>query len=73
MDDALAKSLGIPKSGFHAFRRFRATHLRKSRSPESLVGFGMGHSAVSITDIYDKSYFDDLFRQTEAERMRGGI
>jgi integrase len=37
------ESLQVPKAGFHSFRRFRATHLSKSRVPESLVKFWMGH------------------------------
>jgi integrase len=33
------KRLGMPKLGFHAFRRFRVTHLRKNMVPEHLIKF----------------------------------
>lgn len=69
----LLQALNAEKCGFHAFRRFRTTHLRKSRSPESLIRYWLGHSAVSITDIYDKSSLDDGFRQAEAERIGAGF
>jgi len=36
------ESLKVPSAGFHAFRRVRATHLSKSRVPESLAKFWMG-------------------------------
>lgn len=65
--------LGIRKCGFHALRRFRATHLRKSKTPESLIRFWLGHSITSITDLYDKSYLDDSYRQAEAERIGIGF
>jgi len=67
------KEIGVEKCGFHSFRRFRATHLRKSRSPESLTRYWLGHSRVSITDVYDKSALDDGFRQAEAERVGTGF
>jgi len=67
------EELGIPKCGFHAFRRFRASHLRKSRIPESLIRFWLGHSTTSITDLYDKSCEDDSYRQAEAERVGMGF
>lgn len=31
--------LQVPKAGFHAMRRFRATWLRKQRAPEDLIKF----------------------------------
>jgi integrase len=33
----ILKRLGMPKLGFHAFRRFRVTHLRKNMVPEDLI------------------------------------
>lgn len=36
--------LGQPKAGFHAFRRFRATWLRKNRTPEDLIRLWLGHA-----------------------------
>ena len=43
---------GVP--GFHSFRRFRVTQLRKQGIPEGLVQFWTGHAGKSITDRYDK-------------------
>ena len=56
--------LGVPKAGFHSFRRFRATHLSKSRVPESLVKFWMGHSETNQTEEYVK-LFDEVVYRTE--------
>lgn len=47
-----AAEAGIP--GFHSFRRFRITHLRKSNVPPGLVEYWAGHAGKSITDRYDK-------------------
>jgi len=49
--------------GFHAFRRFRLTHLRKACVPETLIRFWMGHSSKDVTDIYDKSAEDLEYRR----------
>jgi integrase len=38
------KKLEQPKAGFHAFRRFRTTWLRKNRTPEDLIRFWHGHA-----------------------------
>ena len=38
--------------GFHAFRRFRVTHLRMSGVPDPLVKFWIGHAAGSVTEEY---------------------
>jgi integrase len=40
--------------GFHAFRRFRATHLRSEGVPEDFVMFWLGHKEKTITDRYSK-------------------
>jgi len=47
------KPLGI--EGFHAFRRFRVTHLRSQEGlPEDLIRYWAGHAGVGITDRYAK-------------------
>jgi integrase len=38
----------------HAFRRYRATHLRGSGVPEDITRFWLGHADQSITDRYSK-------------------
>ena len=44
--------LGI--EGFHAFRRFRTTHLREQGVPEDLIRYWIGHTGVGMTDRYSK-------------------
>jgi integrase len=40
--------------GFHAFRRYRATHLDLSEVPRGIAQFWLGHADKSITDRYVK-------------------
>jgi integrase len=61
------RSIGLEPAGFHAFRRFRVTHLRKQRVPENLIRFWIGHADKSITDEYDKVREDLEFRRIAAE------
>ena len=44
--------LGI--EGFHAFRRFRTTHLREQGAPEDLIRYWIGHTGTGMTDRYSK-------------------
>ena len=69
----LLKELGIPRTGFHAFRRFRTTWLRKLGAPEDLVKLWLGHAEVSITDRYNKIKTDVAFLQKETERIGIGF
>jgi integrase len=65
--------LEVSKAGFHSFRRFRATHLSKSRVPESLAKFWMGHAETSQTEQYVK-LFDELdYRQEVAKNIGLGF
>jgi integrase len=64
--------LGI-QDGFHAFRRFRITWLRKSRVQPGLVQFWAGHSESTVTDGYDKIKLDVETRKTEAARVGLGF
>jgi integrase len=55
----LLAELKIAKCGFHAFRRFRTTWLRKQRTQESLIKAWLGHSTGNtITDLYDRTSID---------------
>jgi integrase len=45
--------LGI-KEAFHAFRRFRVTHLEANNVPHTLIQFWTGHAAGDITDRYTR-------------------
>ena len=68
----LAK-MGREKCGFHAFRRFRVTHLRKKRVPEDLVKFWIGHAPETVTDGYSKMKEDREFRAVVAEQIGLGF
>jgi integrase len=45
--------LGIEEA-FHAFRRFRVTHLEANNVPHTLIQFWTGHAAGDITDRYTR-------------------
>jgi integrase len=49
--------------GFHAFRRFRNTHLRTARIRDGLIQFWMGHAGETMTDNYDRVREDLEFRR----------
>ena len=63
----------INKAGFHAFRRFRTTWLRKNRTPEDLIKFWLGHADQTVTDGYSKLRDDVAFRKECAERVGLGF
>jgi len=65
--------LGIAKTGFHAMRRFRATWLRKQRTPEDLIRFWLGHAESSVTDGYSKLSEDREYRREVAEKIGLGF
>jgi integrase len=60
----ILEALGRENAGFHAFRRYRVTHLRKNRVPEDLLRFWIGHADRSVTDGYSKVREDAAFRQS---------
>jgi integrase len=66
-------ALGVPKAGFHSFRRFRATHLCKSRVPESLVKFWMGHSESNQTEEYVKLFDEAVYRKEVTDSIGIGF
>ena len=67
----ILEELKQPKSGAHAFRRFRTTWLRKQHAPEDLIRFWLGHADKTVTDGYSKLKEDVTFRKKVAEQ--GGI
>jgi integrase len=69
----LLKKLELPKTGFHAFRRFRTTWLRKNRAPEDLIRFWLGHADKTVTGGYSKLGEDAAFRKSVAESIGCGF
>jgi integrase len=69
----LLKTLGIPRCGFHAFRRFRVTFLRKTICPDGLLKFWMGHANKDETDRYDRVREDTEFRKDVARSAGVGF
>jgi integrase len=67
------KAMGREKAGFHAFRRFRTSWLRKNRAPEDLIRFWLGHANKSVTDGYSKLSDDVEFRRECAEKVGLGF
>jgi integrase len=63
------RNRGIP--GFHSFRRFRLTHLRKARIPEDLIRYWIGHDSSDVSDRYSKLAEDLAFRKHWAQA--GGL
>jgi len=63
----------VKRVGFHAFRRFRLTWLRKNSVPRDLERFWMGHASEEVGDLYSKLKEDVAFRQEWAERIGLGF
>jgi len=63
----------LKRVGFHAFRRFRLTWLRRNAVPKDLERFWMGHAAQEVGDLYSKLKEDLAFRQEWAERIGLGF
>jgi integrase len=61
------------KDGFHAFRRFRTTHLRTEGVPEDFVMFWLGHKEKTITDRYSKMKERLELRRRWAEKAGVGF
>jgi integrase len=59
--------------GFHAFRRFRLTWLRKNGVPKDLERYWMGHAPEEVGGLYSKLKDDVSFRQEWAERAGLGF
>jgi integrase len=59
----ILQGMGREKCGFHSFRRYRVTWLRKRRVPEDLLRFWIGHADKSVTDGYSKVKEDVEYRR----------
>jgi len=69
----LLTGLGRENVGFHAFRRFRVTHLREMAAPEDLLRFWIGHANKSITDNYSKLKTNLSLRKQWASKVGLGF
>lgn len=56
----ILKKMGRDKCGFHIFRRFRASWLRKNRVPWDLEKLWMGHAHKDLTDQYAEQLREDV-------------
>jgi integrase len=70
---SILESMEREKAGFHAFRRFRASWLRKNRAPEDLIRFWLGHANQNVTDAYSKLSGDLEFRKECTEKIGLGF
>lgn len=69
--DSLGK---LNVEGFHTFRRFRTSQLRKAGVPWDLEKFWIGHANRDVTDKYAEQLKDDVeYRQEWAERVSLGF
>jgi integrase len=69
--DSLGK---LNVEGFHTFRRFRTSWLRKARVPWDLEKFWIGHANKDVTDKYAEQLKGDLeYRQEWAEKVGLGF
>jgi integrase len=59
--------------GFHAFRRFRVTHLRMNGVPEPLVQYWTGHAAGNITEHYTQVAGEIESRKQHAAKVGLGF
>jgi integrase len=72
----IRKDLNLEQDGkdFHAFRRFRAAHLRKNHVPWDLEKLWMGHANKSVTDKYAEQLKEDVeWRKEVAEKTGLGF
>lgn len=63
----------LKRVGFHSFRRFRLTWLRKRGAPKDLERFWMGLAPEEVGDLYSKLMDDVAFRQEWAGRIGLGF
>lgn len=69
----ILKTMKHELCGFHAFRRYRVTYLRKRKTPEDLLRFWIGHGDKSMTDKYQKLAEDHEFRKSVVEQVGIGF
>ena len=58
---------------FHAYRRYRTTHLRRAGMTEEVIRYILGHARTSITDRYSRLTDDRQFIRTAVEKAGLGF
>jgi integrase len=71
--DPSLEELKQPKAGFHAFRHYRLTWLRKNRVHADLERFWMGHENETVGDGYSMMKEDVALRLEQAETVGLGF
>ena len=61
------------RGGFNIFRRFRLTHLEKSKCPEALKHLWSGHAPAHVSERYVKLMRDREYRLAWAEKIGLGF
>jgi len=61
------------EGGFHAFRRFRVTHLKLAGVPDALIKFWVGHAAGNVTEQYTQVAGEIESRKTWAAKAGLGF
>ena len=69
----ILEAKGVEKGGPHVFRRFRATWLRKQKTPEDLIRLWLGHGGATVTDLYVNIEKEKTWRKKEAARVGVGF
>ena len=70
----ILKKMGREKCGFHIFRRFRASWLRKNRVPWDLEKMWMGHAHKDLTDQYAEQLRENVkYRREWCEKIGLGF
>ena len=71
--EKIRKDLSLDQDGmgFHAFRRFRTAHLRKSLVPWDLEKFWLGHANKNVTDKYSEQLKKDVEWRKEVAENTG--
>ena len=59
--------------GWHSFRRFRETHLRRNRCLGDVRDFWAGHMPETMSELYSHIYEELQIRLEEAERVAFGF
>lgn len=68
-----AMGLDAPAMGWHAFRRYRNTWLRRKRCQEDIKNFWMGHKPKTMSELYSRMDEELELRLAEAEQVGVGF